>query len=754
MTTMMMMTMMMMTTMTTRFQTWFRSPLITRSLRRRSQPAHLCRRLRRVLPILRRSLLPEARFLTAGPSTPARFLGGLALASTTGVISGSPSTSGIFNFTVRISDGSQPTPQTATKAFSLVVSAAAPVVSSIDPSARPAGSPAFTLTVNGNNFVSGSTVRWNGANRTTTFVNSSQLTAAIPASDIVTSGTAGISVLNPGPTSNSLTFTISPGLTITTNSPLPQGTTGTSYSRTLTAAGGTAPYTWSIAAGALPGGLALSSSTGVISGIPSTSGTFNFTVRVSDGSQALHQTATKAFSLVVSAAVPVLSSINPSRAFAGSSAFTLTVSGTHFVSGSTVRWNGANRTTTFISVSQLTAAISASDVASRGAATVTVANPVGSASNALTFTISPPVLNITTSATLPGGDVGTAYSQTLSATGGQPPYSWSVVAGSLPAGLALAPTTGVLSGTPSAAGIANFTVAVSDDGVQATAQTTTKAFTLAVTSSEPVLNSLNPSSAIAGGPAFTLTVGGNNFASGSIVAWNGVNRTTTFVSSSQLTAAIPAADIVALGTASINVLNPGPRTSNALIFTISGTGLTITTNSPLPQGTVGSSYTQTLAASGGAPPYSWSVTSGSLPAGLTLASSGTIDGIASATGSSTFTLQVRDSASSTATKQFQLSIASTTGLTITTNSPLPQGTVGSSYTQTLAASGGAPPYSWSVTSGSLPAGLTLKLQAGPSMVQPPRREVRPSPYKSETALRPPPRSNSSFRLLRQRRRSL
>ncbi len=62
----------------------------------------------------------------------------------------------------------------------------------------PAGSPAFTLTVNGTNFVSGSTVRWNGANRTTTFVNSSQLTAAIPASDIVTSGTASITVQNPG----------------------------------------------------------------------------------------------------------------------------------------------------------------------------------------------------------------------------------------------------------------------------------------------------------------------------------------------------------------------------------------------------------------------------------------------------------------------------------------------------------------------------------------------------------------------------
>ena len=584
--------------------------------------------------------------------------GGLALSST-GVISGNPSTSGTFNFTVRISDGSQPTSQTATKVFSLLVSAVAPVVSSIAPSAVLAGSPAFTLIVNGANFVSGSTVRWNGANRTTTFVSNSRLTATIPAADIVTPGTASISVLNPGPTSNALTFTILPPLTITTNSPLPQGTVGTSYSRTLTAAGGTVPYTWSIAAGALPAGLAISSSTGAISGNPSTSGTFNFTVRVSDDSQPTPQAVTKAFTLVVSSTTPVLSSIDPRTVHAGSPAFSLTVSGTNFVSGSTVRWNGANRTTTFVSTSQLTAAIPAGDVASRGTATVSVANPLGTASNALTFTVSPPVLTITTSS-LPGGVVGVAYSQTLSAAGGQPPYSWSVVAGSLPAGLALAPSTGILSGTPSATGTSNFTVRVSDDGAQPTPQTMTRIFTLTVTAAAPVLNSLNPSSAVVGGPAFTLTVNGTNFASGSTMRWNGANRTTTFVSGSQLTAAIPAADIVTLGTASITVLNPGPSTSNALTFTIAGPGLTVTTNSPLPQGTVGTSYSQTLAASGGAPPYSWSVTSGSLPNGLTLnASNGTIGGTASGTGSSTFTIQVRDSASSTATKQFQLSIAST-----------------------------------------------------------------------------------------------
>ncbi|MGH7969084.1 MAG: putative Ig domain-containing protein, partial [Limisphaerales bacterium] len=138
------------------------------------------------------------------------------------------------------------------------------------------------------------------------------------------------------------------------------------------------------------------------------------------------------------------------------------------------------------------------------------------------------------------------------------------------------------------------------------------------------------------------------------------------------------------------------------------TQLTITTGSPLPTGTLGAGYSQTLGASGGTAPYSWSVTSGSLPAGTTLSSTGALSGTPTTAGTSSFTVQVLDSASHSATQSYSLTINSNSqNLTITTGSPLPSVTAGTSYSQTLSASGGTTPYSWSVISGSLPAGLTL-----------------------------------------------
>lgn len=146
-------------------------------------------------------------------------------------------------------------------------------------------------------------------------------------------------------------------------------------------------------------------------------------------------------------------------------------------------------------------------------------------------------------------------------------------------------------------------------------------------------------------------------------------------------------------------------------FTIAGQPLQITTASPLPAATVGVSYSEALAAAGGTAPYTWAVTAGSLPAGLSLNSgTGLISGQPTAAGASNFTIQVSDSTRTTASKAFAMT--TNPALAITTSSPLPAGTVGASYSQTLAATGGSGQYTWSISAGSLPAGLTLASATG------------------------------------------
>jgi Zn-dependent metalloprotease len=134
--------------------------------------------------------------------------------------------------------------------------------------------------------------------------------------------------------------------------------------------------------------------------------------------------------------------------------------------------------------------------------------------------------------------------------------------------------------------------------------------------------------------------------------------------------------------------------------------LQITTES-LASGQIGIAYSRDLAASGGTLPYRWQLDSGSLPPGLTLSTTGTISGTPTTVGSFNFMIRVADSAATpaTATKLLTLTIESS-GLTITTLT-LPSGLVGVSYSYSMAASGGTPPYLWQMVSGTLPLGLSL-----------------------------------------------
>jgi hypothetical protein len=154
--------------------------------------------------------------------------------------------------------------------------------------------------------------------------------------------------------------------------------------------------------------------------------------------------------------------------------------------------------------------------------------------------------------------------------------------------------------------------------------------------------------------------------------------------------------------------SPTPQSSSlAAMLVINPVPLAITTTSPLQQGTLNIPYVATLNGTGGTAPYSWSVNTGTLPAGLSLTPGGILSGTPTATGTSMFTVQAVDSAPTPQTASAPLTLVIGVGTLVIATTSLPSGNVGTPYVAQLAASGGVPPYAWSVTAGTLPAGILL-----------------------------------------------
>jgi hypothetical protein len=298
--------------------------------------------------------------------------------------------------------------------------------------------------------------------------------------------------------------------------------------------------------------------------------------------------------------VPVVTSISPTSATAGGPAFTLTVNGLNFVSGSTVQWNGTTRTTTFGGSTQLTAAILAGDVASIGTAQVTVTSPTpgGGTSSAITFTI------------LAATPVASSLAPSSAVAGG-PGFDLTVNGSGFVAGAAVQwngasrPTTFVSSGALQAA------IAAADIATAGTAQVnvvvpppgggTSAALTFTIQNSGPILASLSPASVRAGSSGLNLVVTGSGFVQGATLQWDGKDRKTTFLSATQVSAEILPMDVAGPGTYSVVVRNPEPSVgpSNALQFVV--------TNVPAPP----SGYPMQISvAPDGSPPNGPSVNGG------------------------------------------------------------------------------------------------------------------------------------------------
>lgn len=335
--------------------------------------------------------------------------------------------------------------------------------------------------------------------------------------------------------------------------------------------------------------------------------------------------------------------------------------------------------------------------------TYTATNAAGSSAPATASIIVNVPTIILSPASMPDGVAGTAYSQTLGASGGTAPYSFAITAGGLPAGLSLA-SDGTLAGRPAEAG--NFSVTVTATGNNGF--TGSSDYTLAIDG--PTITLVPPAGALpgaTGGSAYSQNIS----ASGGAAPYNfavtaGNLPDGLSLSADGTLAGMPteAGSFTFTVTATDNNSFTG---SSDYTLAVDAPAITLTpSGGALPGATGGSAYSQSISASGGTAPYSFAVTAGDLPDGLSLATDGTLSGSPTEAGSFTFTVTATDSNGFAGNSDYTLAVD---GPTIMLGpAALPDGEATVDYGPvTLAASGGTAPYTFAVTGGSLPTGLSL-----------------------------------------------
>lgn len=298
----------------------------------------------------------------------------------------------------------------------------------------------------------------------------------------------------------------------------------------------------------------------ISSSLVASSGTATLVVQAPGGAVSNSLT----FSITAPAQPPSITSISPNTAVAGSPALSITITGNNFVSGDAVLWNSSAVATTFVSPTQLSALVPSSMLAISGNASITVQAPGGAVSNSSNFSITAPVAVLASISPTTAISGGPAF--TLTANGSAFVSGSAILWNGSPLPTTFLSSTQLTTSVPSTLITTPATISIA---IQAPGGSTTNSVSFVITLPvPPALSSLSPVSALAGGPAFTLTVTGSNFVSGDIVQWNGSSLTTSFVSSTQLTATVPSSAIAVAGSSPVTVLAPDGNSSNSLSFPV------------------------------------------------------------------------------------------------------------------------------------------------------------------------------------------
>jgi large repetitive protein len=287
--------------------------------------------------------------------------------------------------------------------------------------------------------------------------------------------------------------------------------------------------------------------------------------------------------------------------------------------------------------------------------------------------------------------VGGSASVAFTAGGGVPPYTFT--ASGQPAGVSIN-SSGTLSGSATQAGNYNASVTVRDSrGGSASTSLAINVLGLTTTS-------------LPGGTAgqfYSASIGATGGSAGYAFTATGLPAGLSLSSNGGLSGTVKTPNTYALN---ISVSSGGVTVTGTLSLTIAKPAPLAISNAVLPDGSVNARYSQSFTATGGFPPYSWSIVSGTLPQGLSMSTSGVLSGAPTTAGPNAFGVQATDNAGATVSAAASLTI-DPAPLVITTQS-LPSGMAGVDYPQQVfGATGGVPPYAWSLTAGGLPSGMTL-----------------------------------------------